>query len=56
MMADWIQRMRTISCIKLVLSKHMHTHGEKLLKVQVIVDSPVKLGKPGVCFVTLVSL
>lgn len=34
----------------------MHTHGEKRLKVQVIVDSPVKLGKPGVCFVNLVSL
>lgn len=25
----WIQRMRTILCVKLVVSKHTHTHGEK---------------------------
>lgn len=36
LMADWIQRMKTISCIKLVLSKHMHTMEKNHLKFKLL--------------------
>lgn len=47
--------MRAIGYIKLVLLKHMHTHGEKCVKVSIIVATPVKLDKPGAQFVNWAS-